>query len=385
MSSQVTGRRPGTRPRSAAPSVYDRRDSGWTSLGRDTTVPRPRRSMRPSTNSSCRAWRTVSRDTPNRAASSRSGGTASPSARSARRSSTAVRTRYGLDIRCGEVIGKTLKTLVPVRVSRPSARRRSMPHCRADPWRRRRSAAAEARRATTGDRGMPPSTRRAPLVVQRVDRHVGQRGRRSPARWPPGSAWLPTWAPASQPTRSPKRGVSHSLANRSWCAARCRRRAGCVPDRAARSEHQFIVGAVVAGPARRLQRVGEFVDRFLVQDPAQRIAAARQSLRARSCCRSCLQTTRNTVYTNCSSVVSANIPQMVWTECGHAVSRCELRLWAEESSERHMPTRRSAADTTSSSLERETRGARRHRPQLRIWSGCPAGPTDELRRVAALP
>lgn len=41
--------RVGTRPGLSAAPVYERDDSGWTICGRDTTVPRPCRRIRPST------------------------------------------------------------------------------------------------------------------------------------------------------------------------------------------------------------------------------------------------------------------------------------------------------------------------------------------------
>ena len=238
-------------------------------MGFDTTVPRPRRSMRPSTSSSCRAWRTVSRATPNRAASSRSGGNASPSTRSSRISSSAVRTRYGLLTRAAGSIRLT-----------------PLPH---NPFRDGQHVVDCRRRVRLGilrgvvvapqpQRVGPPgwstnaaSTPAPPCACSEshrtsdsVDRVAGFGGHQV-ALGGDVRAGQPA-DPLAEPRRQPVLGGRVVLRrpptspNSGLCAEIVQRG----------GEHQFVVGAVVDGAGRGLQRVVEFVDGLLVPHAAQR-------------------------------------------------------------------------------------------------------------------
>ncbi len=81
-----------------------------------------------------------------------------------------------------------------------------------------------------------------------------------------------TCAPASQPTRSPNRGVSQSLGQPVMLVpvATSPNNGLCADVVQGRGEHQFVVGSVVDRPRGSLQRVVEFVDGFLVPHSAQR-------------------------------------------------------------------------------------------------------------------
>ena len=110
---------------------------------------------------------------------------------------------------------------------------------------------------------------RAALVVQRVDRHVGEGGgvvgiggHQVALRGDMG-AGQPAHS-VTEPRRQPLPGDPVVVLRRDVAELRAVREiVQCG------REHQLIVGAVVAGPGRCLQRVVEFVDRVLVPNAAQ--------------------------------------------------------------------------------------------------------------------
>jgi hypothetical protein len=111
---------------------------------------------------------------------------------------------------------------------------------------------------------------RAALVVQRVDRHVGEGGgvvgiggHQVALRCDMGAG-----QPAHSGTESRRQPLSGDPVVVLRCDVAELRAVGEIVQGG--REHQLVVGAVVAGPGRRLQRVVEFVDRVLVPDAAQR-------------------------------------------------------------------------------------------------------------------
>ena len=98
-----------------------------------------------------------------------------------------------------------------------------------DPWRRRRSGAVAARRATRDGRRSRRRRPRRPARAATCTEVSRERRRRSRVRWPPGSAWRRrVRPPASRPARRTAASASPGRRRRA-ARQRARRTADCAP------------------------------------------------------------------------------------------------------------------------------------------------------------